>query len=179
MKKLTSILVLFLFVFSLTSCEKESVEDTAVSMIQNVIGGDYEALSLRADGFVYEKTDLPELVENALRHNVSYEISSVTETDSKTKEVTFKITNFDTEKIISVAMAEISRLTFDEKNIDSSVHSAEVMEIYQKVLSENQAVTVTDEVTLTFKKNGANWVCMFDEASSKDLVSAILGGYKK
>ncbi len=177
MKKLIAILLAFLSVFTLSSCEKMTVEETAVLLLDAVKNEDYEELKKYADDFIYTSPSLPEAVKDSLFKSAEYSVVSVEEISSSEKKVLISVTNLNISDIMKKADAEIARLSFDEKNINSSVHTDDVNRIYSSVLSQNADNKITTEVTLTFTKISGSWVCTFGEEKTAEFMKAFLGGY--
>ncbi len=177
MKKFTAILLILLFVFTLSSCEKMPAEDVAGLMLDSIKARDYDSLKLYADEFIFTTPSLPENIMDAAYNNFTYEILSATDDADGSKLIEVSLTNIDISAVMKGADDEISRLTFDEKKINSTYHSSEVAHIYTLSLMENAENKVTTNITLRFTKISGNWVCSLGEEKTKELMTAFFGGY--
>lgn len=178
MKKFTALLIILLMSLSLCSCEAMSVEESAEIMLSAIKENDKDTLKKHVETITLFEMNLPDVITDALYSNCTWVMGEVTEIDSKHKDVEVTFTNIDVNHILSAAGSEISRLTFDEKNIDSDTHSADVAKIYLSTLQENSGKTVSETVTISFTKISGNWIGSFDEAQSKELLSSMFGGYE-
>ncbi len=178
MKKLTALLFVLICLFTLCSCESMSAEDSAKTMLDSIISGDYDTLKMHVDSITLYEPVLPEVIKDAVYKNCTYEIVGSAEVDSKNKTVDVEFTNLDVNTIMQLADADIAMLTFDEKKINSDIHSADAVYIYTSTLKENSSKTVKNTVTLSFTKISGNWVCNLGAEQSKVLLGAMYGGYE-
>ncbi len=177
MKKVLSILMVFLLVFGLVACGGETPEQAVKNTFDAIKQNDSETASkyinyddLLKAGETYEEDDAEteEMVQLILGHFDYKIISSSEEGDQAT--VQAEITNIDMKTIMGDFVSEALVLAFS--GLDEETMEAQMKDKFSDLINREDSQTLTKTVEIKLAKSGSSWkIDMSDETAD-----AIFGG---
>jgi len=178
MKKLGSIMLVFVLMFSLVGCGassmKETPEQAVKSALDAVKGGDSEKSSTYLDYNKLIKKSNQNAKGGLILRKLEYKVIS-SSTSGNTATVETKITNIDMNKIMSEYIGQVLNMAFAKNKDTTDTTSKDKMGTMLEDLinrTDNKTVTKTVKIKLTKDKN--DWKINLDD----ELKSALLGGLK-
>jgi len=173
MKRLMTVGLILLMVFSLSGCGgKESAENVVSVTLDALKALDFEKASEYMDdsGVIEDTDDEQEAMIKPIFENLSYKIISSEEKDDKAT-VTVEITNVDIGKIFAEYMQEALGLVFS--GLEESELEVKMVEIWNDLIRAEDAVMATNKVDVNLEKIDDKWKIKSDE----EFMNAILGGF--
>lgn len=188
MKKIISILMVIVLMFSLTACGEEKIAEATVRVmftafktfdldtIMKFVNVDSQLEQFGADS---DKIKDYEQHIKLMFDKFDYEILSTEKIDSQTVTVKTKITAMDMKPVLADFATSIMQYAFSNMSTVSNLSEEEmnkkVAEILLTCLEKPDLATVTKDVDVKVVKNGKTWEVQTDET----LVNAILGDLEK
>jgi hypothetical protein len=185
LKKICQIALLCLLAITLTGCLGPSPESTVNDFFSAVKAGDFDTVAncigqenqdeFRDELETGEELDDEKRVE-FLFSKLSWEILS-TSTEENQAEVKAKVTSIDIVRVSTDVISKIMPLAFAAAFDDNSDDKIEELteQYFESALSDPDAPTVTNEVTIKLVKEEGDWVIVPDD----DLLNALTGNAGK
>jgi predicted small lipoprotein YifL len=177
MKKVFSILMVFLLVFGLVSCGGESPEQAVKNTFDAIKQNDSETASkyINYDDFLKagktnkeDDAETDEMIKLILGHFDYKIISSSQQGDEAT--VQAEITNIDMKTIMGDFVSEALVLAFS--GLDEETMEAQMKDKFSDLINREDNQTLTKTVEIKLAKSGSSWkIDMSDETAD-----AIFGG---
>ncbi len=186
MKKILSLVCVFIMAVTLVSCGIESPEravENALNAIKNLDTETMEKYFGEEELFEGDGEDATddileaEEVEKLLVEKLSFKILS-SEKDGDNATVKVEITNIDMQSVFARYMEELFSMAMEEVFLElesddyEEIEEEEVLQIFMDILSDEENKMTTSKVELKLSKTGGSWEIAADEA----LIDAIYGG---